>query len=259
MSYLRNFQLWEPRKLIYDFSRRCKNSNKDNLPIPCFKRQALSWQTFPSLFEGMQALEIHQSRILTIYSSQETRWSKEQWTTSRMKCHIFAWRWRNWLRSRSEIARQLFSTEAHICFRRNSKVCRFHQRNGLRWTPIKGKSLCRNSEKFNYRQWTKMMTSQGLGRDGHSEQTRFAVERPFRLLKAEKNESKQYIWWQIRSVTDKGNRVKQAARPPATKTLPQQRNPIWQTPRGVTSRPSCRHKRYIRWVKNQVSAKYGKH
>ena len=33
----------------------------------------------------------------------------------------------------------------------------------------------------------------GLGRDGHSEQTRFAVERPFRLLKAEKNESKQYI------------------------------------------------------------------
>ena len=33
----------------------------------------------------------------------------------------------------------------------------------------------------------------GLGRDGHSEQTRFVVERPFRLLKAEKNESKQYI------------------------------------------------------------------
>ena len=31
------------------------------------------------------------------------------------------------------------------------------------------------------------------GRDGHSEQTRFTVERPFRLLKAEKNESKQYI------------------------------------------------------------------
>ena len=33
----------------------------------------------------------------------------------------------------------------------------------------------------------------GWGRDGHSEQTRFVVERPFRLLKAEKNESKQYI------------------------------------------------------------------
>ena len=33
----------------------------------------------------------------------------------------------------------------------------------------------------------------GLGRDDHSEQTRFAVERPFRLLNAEKNESKQYI------------------------------------------------------------------
>ena len=79
--------------------------------------------------------------------------------------HIFAWRWRNWLRSRSEIARQLFSTGAHICFRRNSKVCRFHQRNGLRWTLTKGKSLCRNSEKFNYCNWTKMMTSQQETRD----------------------------------------------------------------------------------------------
>ena len=38
-----------------------------------------------------------------------------------------------------------------------------------------------------------MTVSRRLGRDGHSEQTRFAVERPFRLLKAEKNESKQYI------------------------------------------------------------------